>query len=414
MRHLYTIAIACYGLGLRIAALCGHQKARQMKEGWKQWSERVAKVGKGAAWFHAASLGEFEQARPLIEAYRKRHPQQPILLTFFSPSGYEVRKGYAGADAVCYLPLDTPHNARRFIETVAPAVAFFVKYDIWYNYLGQLHRRGTPTYLFSAIFRPKQYFFRWWGQWFGKQMGTCYSHVFVQNNESLRLLQEHGIAHCSLAADTRFDRVSQTVAGAARDEVVEQWLEATSKGGMVMVAGSSWPPDEGLLARVAEENEGRLRMIVAPHVVNEAHVEQIAQLFPHSIRYSEIAAEKRMPEGGQRTLIIDNVGKLAQLYRYGKLAYIGGGFGVGIHNILEAVGFGLPVVFGPNYAKFQEAHDILALGGGWTIANLDELRQVVAPKVANPATLEAPAQVCLDYINSHTGGTDTILRTIEA
>ncbi|MBQ9418326.1 MAG: 3-deoxy-D-manno-octulosonic acid transferase [Bacteroidales bacterium] len=414
MRSIYTIAIACYGFCLRMAALFGHRKAKQIARGWREWPRRVEMLGKGAVWFHAASLGEFEQARPVMEAYRRQHPDQPMLLTFFSPSGYEVRKDYGGADAVCYLPLDTPRNVRRFLDAVHPKMAFFVKYDIWYNYLNQLHRRHIPTYLFSAIFRPGQYFFKPWGRWFGGQIKSCYSRIFVQNEESLHLLQGLGISQCSIAADTRFDRVGQIAQKAASDSVVEQWLNATEDGSIVLVAGSSWPPDESLLARLMVEDERPMRLIVAPHEVNSEHVEQIERLFPSSLRYSQIASGDVQPDASQRTLIIDNVGKLSQLYRYGAIAYIGGGFGVGIHNILEAITFGLPVVFGPNYAKFQEAHDIIALGGGWSISTYEELTGVVVPLLADPARLNTPSEICREYISSHVGGTDAILRSLEA
>ena len=417
MRLLYTIAIGCYGLGLRLAALLGHKKARRMADGWRLWPTRLDRLGPHPVWFHASSLGEFEQARPLIEAYRKRHPGQPVLLTFFSPSGYEVRNTYAQADAVCYLPLDTPRRVGRFLAAVQPAAAFFVKYDFWFNYLHQLQRAGVPVYLFSAIFRPGQYFFKPWGGWFRRQLAQCYTHIFVQNEESLRLLKAHGIDRCSIAGDTRHDRVHQIVAAAERNEVVERWLAATApqaerpRDGRVVVAGSSWPPDEDLLARFAQESPCPMRLVIAPHVVGEEHLARIAQLFPRSIRYSAVAAGQS-PEG-RPTLVIDNIGMLAQLYRYADVAYIGGGFGAGIHNILEAVAWGKPVIFGPNYGKFKEARDIIALGGGWSVASASDLTRTLAPLIADPAKTDAPSRICTEYIQAGIGSTEKILRTIE-
>ena len=235
-----------------MAALFGHEKARQMVDGWKQWPQEVAKLSheRITAWFHAASLGEFEQARPVLEEYRRRHPDHQILVTFFSPSGYEIRKNYDKADAICYLPMDTPRNVRRFIHEANPDTVFFVKYEFWYNYLNALKGWGAKTYIFSTIFRPDQYFFKWYGGWFRKQLKGCFKHLFVQNEESLKLLKSIGIEHCSLAGDTRFDRVHQIAVAAESNEVVERWL-ADNKD-CVVVGGSTWPPDEEILSRFAK------------------------------------------------------------------------------------------------------------------------------------------------------------------
>lgn len=425
MRLLYNIGIFCYTLGIRVAALFGHVKAQQMVVGWRGGTTPAAADNETpVAWFHAASLGEFEQARPLMEEYRRRHPEWRILLTFFSPSGYEVRKNYAGADTVLYLPPDLPSRVRRFVDTYRPKVAFFVKYEFWYNYLGELHRRGIPTYFFSVILRPGHYLFRWYGRWCLGQLARCADHIFVQDEESLGLLQKHGVSRCSLAGDTRFDRVHQIAQASVGNDVVEAWLEATRRSDAhpeddkVIVAGSSWPPDEQLLARFVSVSPRPVRLILAPHVVDENHLRQIESRFPDSVRYSRISnPEWRTLNDGNvgvaRTLVIDNVGMLAQLYRYADVAYVGGGFGVGIHNILEAVTFGKPVIFGPNYGKFKEARDIIALGGGWSVADADALMQCLAPLVADSRRIEAPSQACLAYMRQHLGSTCNILDAIE-
>ena len=422
MRIIYTIGICFYTLGIRLAALFGHEKARQMVEGWKRWPQEVAKLSHDCptVWYHAASLGEFEQARPVLEEYRRRHPDHQVLVTFFSPSGYEIRKNYALADAVCYLPMDTPSNARRVVEAVNPDVVFFVKYEFWYNYLNTLRRHGVPTYIFSAIFRPEQYFFKPWGRWFVRQLRDCFTHLFVQNEESLALLRSHGISHCSLAGDTRFDRVHQIAQAAESNAVAESFLEGYE--GKVLVAGSTWPPDEQVLAHVRETNGDWFpgRIILAPHMINEEHLKGIEELFPDSVRYSVLNKGDSQPDTQHSTqkppkvLIVDNIGLLSKLYRYADVAYIGGGFGVGIHNILEAVTFGKPVFFGPNYEKFQEAHDIIARGGGWSIHGEYDMEEGDFKRLmTDDRALLAASQACIDYMSANLGSTDKIFNTIE-
>ncbi len=359
-------------------------------------------------WFHASSLGEFEQARPVMERYRQLHPEHRILLTFFSPSGFEVRKNYAGADAVCYLPPDTLRSARQLVAVVRPVAAFFVKYDFWFNYLHELRHKEVPTYLFSAIFRPRQYFFQPWGHWYLQKLHDCFRHIFVQNEESLQLLQNHGIPHCSIAGDTRYDRVAQIAQAAEPDPVAEAFLK--DHDGKVLVCGSTWPPDEALIARLKVKDE-RLKIILAPHMINEEHLQQIEQLFPDSIRYSGASGNSRTSE--KNVLIIDNIGLLSKLYRYATVAYIGGGFGRGIHNTLEAVAFGKPVLFGPNYSKFQEAHDLIRLGGGWSHHNYDELEAHLTPLLTDSEALARATQACLALMEQNCGSTDKIISTIE-
>ena len=417
MLFIYTIAIHLYTLGIRTAALFGHSKARQMVTGWKEVPAALARLEKGkpTVWFHAASLGEFEQARPVLEAYRQRHPECQVLVTFFSPSGYEVRKNYAQAEAICYLPMDTPGNVRRFLDTVHPDKVFFVKYEFWYNYLNALRQRGIDTYIFSAIFRPEQYFFKWYGGWFLRQIGLCFKHLFVQNEESLQLLQSHGIAHCSLAGDTRYDRVHQIAQAAEPDAVVERFLQ--EHDGPVLVAGSTWPPDEQLLARLYKNKEWfPERIIIAPHEIHEEHLRSIEALFPNSIRYSECINALTQSHNNTFThstvLIINNIGLLSKLYRYATVAYIGGGFGVGIHNILEAVAYGKPVVFGPNHHKFQEAHDIIDLGGGMTVDEKPDV-SLLRKWFTDVEAYHAASDACLQLMHRNLGSTNIILKAVD-
>ena len=447
MRLFYTIGIWFYTLGVRVAALFGHSNARLMVQGWSSWREALARLdGRPVVWFHAASLGEFEQARPVLERYVELHPGHQVLLTFFSPSGYEVRKNYPKSQEVCYLPPDLPRIVQAFTAGVADLRAvFFVKYDFWFNYLGALRQRGVPTYLFSAIFRPDQYFFRWYGGWFRRQLATCYTHIFVQNEESLRLLKGNGVERCSLAGDTRFDRVHQIAQSSAGDEIVEQFL--SGQQGKVLVCGSTWPPDEEQIAEVITTPlsprrgvGGEARIILAPHIISEEHLRQIERLFPDSIRYSvaasrvteclgdcvtEWSSNQDTHQPGNpatqspshpatpKVLIIDNIGRLSKLYRYADVAYIGGGFGAGIHNTLEAVAYGKPVLFGPNYHKFQEARDLIARGAGWSHTDAATLRSNLERLLASPEAYASASKACLDYMNENLGSTDKIIGEIK-
>lgn len=410
MRGLYTIGIWFYCFGVHVAAACGHRNARLMLRGWHHWREELSKLdGRPVVWFHAASLGEFEQARPVLESYRERHPDHQVLLTFFSPSGYEVRKNYPKAEAVCYLPPDLPLTVHRFIrQSNNLQAAFFVKYDFWFNYLGALRKSHVPTYIFSAIFRPEQYFFKPWGRWFIRQLRDCFTHLFVQNEESLQLLRSHGIDHCSLAGDTRYDRVNQIVQTAERDAVVEKFLDGYDA--KVLVAGSTWPPDEQLLARLRESKEWfPERIIIAPHEIHEEHLRSIEALFPDSVRYSRLSASDN---AASRVLIIDNIGLLSKLYRYATVAYIGGGFGVGIHNILEAVAYGKPVVFGPNYHKFQEAHDLIDLGGCMIVDEHPDV-SFLRKLFTDDDIYHAASDACMQLMRRNLGSTTKIMDTIE-
>lgn len=412
MRLLYTFGIQCYALGVRIAAPF-NVKARQMVEGWKRTFGRlaVAPVGKdNTAWFHASSLGEFEQARPVLEQFHKMCPDYRICVTFFSPSGYEVRKDYPHADFICYLPMDTRANARRFVNLLRPTVVFFVKYDFWFNYLEQLRQREIPTVIFSSIFRPNQYFFKPYGRWFLNSIGQCFTHIFVQNEESMQLLKGHGINHVSIAGDTRFDRVHAIAQESCRHAEVEEFLGQYA-GNKVLLAGSSWEPDEINIKKYLDHYGERITLILAPHVTSESHINSIIKIFgkKNCTLYTQMAQAKP----GSRILIIDTIGILSSLYRYADVAYIGGGFGRGIHNILEAITFGKPVVFGPNYHKFKEAKDIIALGGGFSYSHYPQLQQTLDKLLNDSEQYQHSSQVCSQYLTDNLGSTQTILECVK-
>ncbi len=411
MRLLYTLGIQCYAIGVHLAAPF-NSKARQMVTGWKETFGRlsVAPVGKDCtAWFHASSLGEFEQARPVLEQFHRQYPDCRICVTFFSPSGYEVRKDYPEADFICYLPMDTRANARRFVGLLRPKVVFFVKYDFWFNYLEQLHQREIPTVIFSAIFRPSQYFFKPYGRWFLNSLGRCFTHLFVQNEESMQLLQEHGIGQVSLAGDTRFDRVHAIAQEACRFAEVEDFLQQHS-GNKVLLAGSSWEPDEVNLKQYIDHHGEGLTLIVAPHVTSESHIGSIVSLFgkENCIRYTQIGQART----DARILIIDTIGILASLYRYADVAYIGGGFGKGIHNTLEAITFGKPVVFGPNYQKFKEAKDIISLGGGYSHSRYPQLEETLDRLLNDDNYYQKASRICRQYLNDNLGSAEKILAVV--
>ena len=418
MRILYTFGIFCYAFAVRVAALW-NDKARQLSTGWKNTFDRLmhSPIGKGkTAWFHVSSLGEFEQSRPVMAAFRKAHPDYKIFLTFFSPSGYEIRKDCPDADFVCYLPPDTRANASRFVNWIQPSIVFFVKYDYWFNYLEQLRLRAVPTYIFSTILRPDQYFFRWYGQWFLRHLRDCFTHIFVQNETSLQLLNAYGIHHCSIAGDTRFDRVHTIALEAQPNAVVVRYIHSR-RGKPVLLAGSSWEPDETFLHQYLE-HRADLTLILAPHVIDGQHLDAIDALFGKAgcLRYSALDSGQRSDEevGRCAVLVIDNIGMLASLYQYADVAYIGGGFGRGIHNTLEAITFGKPVVFGPHYRKFQEACDILARGGGFTYADYDQLQSVLDTLFTDPAAYSHASEVCLQYMKENLGSTEKILSVVNA
>ena len=355
-------------------------------------------------WFHAASLGEFEQGRPLMESLRKSHPEYKILLTFFSPSGYEVRKDYKGADIICYLPLDTPINAIRFLRLIRPEVAFFIKYEFWWNYLHILKHRHVPVYSVSSIFRPEQVFFRWYGYQY-RCVLRCFTHFFVQNETSRDLLAKLGLTNVTITGDTRFDRVLQIKEQSKQLPVID----AFKKDYKVFVAGSSWSPDEDIFIKYFNEHQ-EWRLIIAPHVISEDHLKEIlAKLNRKTVRYTEATVDNVKDA---ECLIIDCFGLLSSIYHFGEVAYVGGGFGVGIHNVLEAAVWNMPVLFGPNNSRFQEAQGLLKSKGGFEITDYDSFEHIMNSLMTNPEFLEESGNKAGDFVKKMTGATDLILSQI--
>ena len=401
---LYNIAIHFYLLGVAIASLF-NEKVRKMWRG-----ERAAfnvlkqKVDPEAryVWFHAASLGEFEQGRPIMERLRREHPEYKILLTFFSPSGYEVRKNYEGADIICYLPLDTPINAIRFLRLVRPVMAYFIKYEFWYNYLHILKYRHVPAYSVSSIFRPDQIFFKWYAK---KYAGVlhCITHFFVQNEQSKELLAKIGITDVTISGDTRFDRVLQIMEQSKHLPIVE----AFKQDHHVFVAGSSWSPDEDIFIRFFNEHP-EWKLIIAPHVIGNDHLQQIlSKLNRKTVRYTEATTETAAEA---QCLIIDCFGLLSSIYHYGEVAYVGGGFGVGIHNVLEAAVWNVPVFFGPNNKRFQEAQQLLASGGGVEITDYGSFATAMLRFMSDPEWLRQCGNKAGEYVKSKAGATNIVLK----
>lgn len=362
---MYTLGIYLYMAVIKLAALFGHKKAKLMLEGHKEIFtslEKGIKEGVSYVWFHASSLGEFEQGRPMIEKMRASHPEYRVVLTFFSPSGYRSARNYQQADVVCYLPFDTPSNVKRFLDLLNPKMVFFVKYEFWLNFLFALKKRGIPTYSISSIFRKEQVFFKWWGGFYRKVL-HCFTHLFVQNEESKNLLASVGVTDVTVVGDTRFDRVVKIAEQAHLLPLVATFVEDGKK---IFIAGSSWGPDEAVYMSYFNTHPG-WKLIVASHEVNEERIKNIEeQLRGYCVRYTQATMEEVR---SAKCLIIDCFGLLSSIYRYGNVAYVGGGFGVGIHNVLEAAVYGIPVFFGPNNYKFQEAQQLKACGGGIEITS---------------------------------------------
>lgn len=406
---MYNLGIYLYLIGVAIVSLFS-EKVRKMWRGERD-AIRVLKekVEPGAkyVWFHAASLGEFEQGRPLMEQLRKEHPEYKILLTFFSPSGYEVRKDYAGADIVCYLPLDTITNARRFLRTIRPVMAFFIKYEFWYNYLHILKHRQVPVYSVSSIFRPDQIFFKWYG-WQYAHVLKCFTHFYVQNEVSKELLAKIGINGVTIVGDTRFDRVLQIKEQAKRLPVVEAFIQGADK---VFLAGSSWQPDEEIFISYFNQHPD-WKLIIAPHVIGEDHLRQIEEMLQgrSCVRYTD--AEKKEGVGNADVLIVNCFGKLSSIYHYAQVAYIGGGFGVGIHNTLEAAVWDIPVIFGPNNQRFQEAQGLKSCGGGFEIKDAADFENLMR-RFDNAEAVAEAGRKAGDYVVQMTGATEKILSDVK-
>ena len=411
MRLLYDISIQGYRLLILIASLW-NRKARAWIEGRRGWrnklATRLAKAGGDRLWMHCASVGEFEQGRPVLEAIRSARPDMTIVLTFFSPSGYELRKDYPGADIVAYMPLDTPGNAEDFVSILRPHLAIFIKYEHWYHHLEVLEKRGIPSVLVSAIFRPGQPFFKPWGG-FWRRMLKRHALIFVQDQGSGSLLSGIGLEErVSIAGDTRFDRVCSVAAGSG--EIKE--LRFLKDSGPVIVAGSTWPEDERLLKAYVSRRPD-LRLIIAPHEISATRLAAITEAFPKVRRWSELVANIQGDEDWQ-TLLIDNIGLLSRLYRYGTVAYVGGGFHrAGIHNILEAAIYGMPVLFGPTHHKAREAGELKQRGGAFVVSGASDLERTLNKLLADAGALAAAGRASGDYVRAEAGATTAVMEGIQ-
>ena len=408
MVFLYKTGIFFYSLLIQFISIF-NEKAKLFVDGRKNWQQNLLQKihnQEKYIWFHCSSLGEFEQGRPIIEEIKKQYPNYKIALTFFSPSGYEIRKNYDLADVVCYLPLDTKQNAKDFLEIVNPEKAFFVKYEFWYFFISELHERKIPLYIVSAIFRRKQQFFKnsFWGKWYRKMLFEV-EHIFVQNEGSGDLLKSIGLSNYSISGDTRFDRVA-AIAKSSKDIPIVEEFRGDS---VLLIAGSTWKPDEELLAEFINESVG-IKFIIAPHEVSVANINRIQHLLKKSSLLFSKAGFSDIKNFD--VLIIDSVGLLSSIYRYGKIAYIGGGFGVGIHNILEASTFGLPVIFGPNYKKFKEAVDLAFEGGAFPISNYKDLRLIFNKLINEEEMLKKASGICENYVAKNVGSTKLIIKKV--
>jgi 3-deoxy-D-manno-octulosonic-acid transferase len=411
MTLIYNLGIYFYSALIRVAALF-NEKAKFMVAGRKDWQSILqSKIDINARylWFHCASLGEFEQGRPVIEATRKNFPEYKIILTFFSPSGYEIRKNYDGADVICYLPMDTKSNAHTFLNIVKPEKVFFVKYEFWYNFITELKARQIPLYIVSAIFREKQQFFKNtpWGKWYRKMLFS-FEHLFIQNKISGELLTAAGIKNFTISGDTRFDRVASIARGAKQFDIVEKFKSDS----MIVVAGSTWKPDEELLVEFINnlEDTNKVKFIIAPHEVSASNINRIHQMLKKpAISFSKI---QNSDIENQQVLIIDSIGILSSLYQYGNLAYIGGGFGVGIHNILEAATFGLPIIFGPNYKRFKEAVDLVEAKGAFSICDFNQLKGALNLLLNNENELKNASETSKNYVEKNVGSTKLIIKKV--
>ncbi len=416
MKIVYTLFIYLYYFAIHVASLF-NPKAKEWIDGRKNIFEKLKSAFQNSklesqksklVWIHCASLGEFEQGRPLIEKLKKEEPQTKILLTFFSPSGYEIRKKYEGADYVFYLPMGTPSAAKKFIEIVKPKVAIFVKYEFWFNYLYELKKHNVATYLICGIFREDQYFFKSYGSWFRTQF-SAFTSFFLQDEPSKLLLSSIGFNNTSVAGDTRFDRVFEISKNAKQIDLVKQFVMDKK----LIIAGSTWDKDEEIIANffnIEQERVSNYKLIIAPHEIDEPHIQSIIARFSSTsvIRYSE-ATQKDISSA--HVLIIDNIGLLSSLYQYGTIAFIGGGFGTGIHNVLEAATFGLPIIFGPNYDKFIEAKELINLGGAFSISSVDEFKKTI-DLLQQPGIIKMASFVSKNYVASRVGATDKILKSI--
>lgn len=405
MRFLYSLFIALYSAGIFIASFF-NEKARFLHSGRKKSFQILSEncKNKKVIWFHCASLGEYEQGKPMIQKLKTIYKDHTFLVTFFSPSGYEVKKNDKDIDIAAYLPADSPRNARRFIRTVKPVAAFFVKYEYWFNYMKVLSDSKIPFYYLSAIFRPSQYFFKPYGRWFARQLHRC-THFFVQNETSVQLLNSIGINQVAVTGDTRFDRVYSIAQQQQEIPFVEQFKGSTS----LLVAGSSWQPDEQVLSKVFPKIKNNYKLLIAPHVIDKEHISSIKNLFSGEkvLCYSEMDG-KNLAE--YNILIVDTIGLLSKLYRYADVAMIGGAFATGLHNTLEAAVFGIPLFFGPEYAKFQEAVELVRRGGAFSIRTPEEMADRMSQFETDNNFYQNTCQICKDFVAENLGSCDKILK----
>ncbi len=403
---MYELIIFLYTIGVSIASIF-KEKPRKMlrgeKDSFKTLKQKVDPKER-YVWFHASSLGEFEQGRPIMERLKKKMPQYKILLTFFSPSGYEVRKDYPVADIICYLPLDLHLWSKKFLDLIHPEIVFFIKYEFWWNYLSILKKRNIPVYSVSSIFRENQIFFKWYGKQYGRVL-NCFSRFFVQNEVSRTLLGKIGIDNVDITGDTRFDRVLEIRSLSKRLPLIE----AFKQNSKVLVAGSSWLPDEEIFIRYFNDRKD-WKLIIAPHLINENRLKQIESLLKcESIRYTKATKENVQ---NVRCIIMDCFGLLSSVYGYADVTYVGGGFGVGIHNLLEAAVWGVSVIFGPNNSRFQEAHDLMDCGGGHQINSFEDFSQLMDTYIKDENLLKEDGKKAELYVKENSGATIRILKAI--
>ncbi len=406
MVFFYKIGVYIYYFGILITSLC-NTKAKEWLKGRRNFFTNLKQdIDPNAfpIWIHCASLGEFEQGRPVIESLKKQYPRRKIIITFFSSSGYKIQKNYEYADWITYLPLDTKRNAKQFISTINPSFAIFIKYEFWYNYLKELYDNKIPVFLVSAIFRKNQINSIIPGKWYRKVL-HLFSYIFVQDNISKQLLNDCELKQVTISGDTRFDRVQQISAETGENKKIEKFKD----NAQLFIGGSTWPRDEQIIAKFINISEhSGLKYIIAPHEISETHIDSLTRSINKKVvRYS---AANLYNIQQYNVLIIDNIGMLASLYKYGDLAYIGGGFGQGIHNILEPATFGLPILFGPNYHKFREAHQLIGRGGAFAFSNFEEFKQKMIYLLYSHENLSHAGEISQSFVKKRRGATDTILQ----
>ncbi len=407
---MYTFAIALYAFAARLIAPF-YKKADLMLKGQKETFgilEQNIRKDEKYIWFHAASLGEFEQGRPLMERIKSEFPEYKILLTFFSPSGYEVRKNYAGADVICYLPFDMPGKVKRFLDLANPTITIFIKYEFWMNYLTQLNEKGIPTYIISAIFRPDQIFFKWYAKHYKHVLNT-FDRLYVQDQASADLLEKNNVPNVVTCGDTRFDRVLDIYRQTKQIPVLEAFIKKEEGKYFTLVAGSSWPADEDIFISYFNLHP-EMKLIIAPHEIHEGHLKSITSRLERPFILFSDANEENVK--GVDCIIMNCFGLLSSTYRYGQVAYVGGGFGAGIHNVLEAAVYGIPVIFGPKYKKFREAKGLIQAGGGFSIRTAGMFNEKMESFTTYPEILDAAGKDAGTFVHTHKGATDFIFREI--